>query len=62
MTTSSKNWEDLLFRGGLRTWNRKAADADGRLRTQFPADDSVDVFIAVMGERAKAFGLKLCRG
>lgn len=28
---------------------------------QFPADDSVDVFIAVMGERAKAFGLKLCR-
>ena len=28
---------------------------------QFPADNSVDVFIAVMGERAKAFGLKLCR-
>ena len=28
---------------------------------QFPADDGVDVFIAVMGERAKAFGLKLCR-
>ena len=28
---------------------------------QFPADDSVDVFITVMGERAKAFGLKLCR-
>lgn len=28
---------------------------------QFPADDSVDVFIAVMGEKAKAFGLKLCR-
>lgn len=28
---------------------------------QFPADDSVDVFIAVMVERAKAFGLKLCR-
>ena len=33
-------------------------DACGAL---FPADDSVVVFIAVMGERAKAFGLKLCR-
>ena len=27
----------------------------------FPEDDSTDVFIAVMGDRAKAFGLKLCR-
>lgn len=27
----------------------------------FPDDDNTDVFIAVMGERAKAFGLKLCR-
>lgn len=27
----------------------------------FPPDDSADVFIAVMGDRAKAFGLKLCR-
>lgn len=27
----------------------------------FPDDDNVDVFIAVMGDRAKAFGLKLCR-
>ena len=27
----------------------------------FPPDDSVDAFIAVMGDRAKAFGLKLCR-
>lgn len=27
----------------------------------FPEDQGVEVFIAVMGERAKAFGLKLCR-
>lgn len=27
----------------------------------FPDDDNADVFIAVMGDRAKAFGLKLCR-
>ncbi len=27
----------------------------------FPKDEGVEVFIAVMGERAKAFGLKLCR-
>lgn len=27
----------------------------------FPPDNSADVFIAVMGDRAKAFGLKLCR-
>ena len=27
----------------------------------FPEDHGVEVFIAVMGERAKAFGLKLCR-
>ncbi len=27
----------------------------------FPPDEGVEVFIAVMGDRAKAFGLKLCR-
>ena len=27
----------------------------------FPEDQGVEVFIAVMGERAKSFGLKLCR-
>lgn len=27
----------------------------------FPEEDRVDVFIAVMGDRAKAFGLNLCR-
>lgn len=27
----------------------------------FPPDNSADAFIAVMGDRAKAFGLKLCR-
>ena len=27
----------------------------------FPADEGVEVFIAVMGEKAKAYGLKLCR-
>ncbi len=27
----------------------------------FPEDDSVDAFIAVMGDAAKCFGLKLCR-